>query len=152
MSKQLTRAWAVKWFHGWRLHAEGARTTKAESKDAAPGETLMVKNPPLNTTAETAQIDVAVEHGRDSRWCDVAAENGRDKPRFDVPANVPPDVPADHGRESRRHDMPDGHGRDSRRFFGHADHSRDSRKGGASASKLTWRPKLHAAAEQFFFG
>ena len=173
VSKQLTRTWAVKGFHEWRLHAEGARTTKAESKDAAPGETLMVKNPPLNATAETAQIDITVEHGSDSRRYDVAAGNGRDRP----PCDVPVIVPDDHGRESRRHDLPAGHVRDIRRFFGHADHWRDSRKGakggegggrgrcgggetahlthagsnwvgaGASASKLTWRPKLHASAE-----
>ena len=170
VSKQRTRALGARCFHEWRLLAEGARTTTAASKGAAPGKTLMVKNPPLNTTAEKAQNDVAVEHGRDSRWCDVAAENGSDRPRFDVPA--------DRGRESRRHDVPVGHGRDSRRFFGHAEHSRDSRKGakggegggrggetehlthagsnwargGASGSMLTWRPKLQAAAEQYYIG
>ena len=173
VSKLLTRTWAVKWFHEWRLHAEGARTSKAESKDAAPGETLMVKNPPSNTTDETAQVDIAVEHGRDSRWSDDAAGNGRGRP----PCEVPVVLPDDQGRESRRHDVPAGHGRDIRRFFRHAEHCRDSRTdakggegggrgrcgggetahlthagsnwvgGGASASKLAWRPKLHASAE-----
>ena len=148
------------------------------SKDAASSETLFVKNLPLDTTSEGAQFIfgqygsvtsckvLPVAPGKAGRAAYVTMSivdeanwivenvNGTCPHGLLTPVNVIFATPRRKGRDRPPCDVPvvvpAGRGRGGGGETAHLTHAGSNWVGGgASASKLTWRPKLHASAEYF---
>ena len=151
------------------------------SKDAASSETLFVKNLPLDTTSEGAQV-IFGQHGSvtscmvlpvapgkagraafvtmskvdEAKWI-VENVNGTCPQGLLNPVNVIFATPRRKGRDRPPCDVPfvvpAGKGRGGGGETALLTHAGSNRiGGGASVGKLTWRPKLHASADFVYLG